>query len=796
MLHHYLTIVRRFFTREWGYSLINLSGLVLGLTAVLLAFTFIRDESQYDAFHDKAGRIFRVNKWVKEDSGERFLVAETPGMMAPTMVADYPEVEAATHYAPWFDEVLLTHENQSVNTEGFVFADTSFLQLFDFEMVRGDPSALAVPGQLLITPKLAAALFGDEDPLGKAVIGLDDNMYSIAGIIAAPPRRSHLQFEALASWSSTRPGSGFHDFSFMNNWLGQTVYTYVLLQDAGQEKALDAKFPAFVERYMANRTGRYDFFLQPLSEVYLHSDNIRYLRGNKYGSAVFMRTFSIIALLVLLVACFNYINISTAKSVERSKEVGVKKVLGAGRRALAFQFLTETFIFTGLAGMLSLALAHALLPRFNILFGRDIPSGLLSEYLAFGFLGLTVVVVSLTAGVFPALVLSGFRPIQVLKARKVQARGSAGPRAVLTALQLSLSVGLIAGAIVLYKQFNFILSKDLGFDKEQVLVMSTPPGIERKSELFRAELEQLPGVESVSICQAAIRSGTFGTTVLPEGSNGKEVPAQSYRVEENFLETFGIELAEGRFLSTQFPTDTSVGALVVNEQMVRQMGWEEPLGKTIKFTADGTAYPIVGVVKDFHFDTFQQPIGPLVMYLDGRKNHISVRFDRGELPALLPALSRLWESYEPRFPFNYYFLDEHFAKDYLAEQRMVKVVGLFSLLAIFIACLGLYGLASFTVSRRVREIGIRKVLGASVGQILMLLHHRLFYLTLVGFLMGGALSWYLLHSWLEQYAYAVRLSPWAFLMAGLLTLLVASLSVLSQSLRAALGNPADALRYE
>ena len=310
MLHHYLTIVRRFFTREWGYSLINLSGLVLGLTAVLLAFTFIRDESQYDAFHDKAGRIFRVNKWVKEDSGERFLVAETPGMMAPTMVADYPEVEAATHYAPWFDEVLLTHENQSVNTEGFVFADTSFLQLFDFEMVRGDPSALAVPGQLLITPKLAAALFGDEDPLGKAVIGLDDNMYSIAGIIAAPPRRSHLQFEALASWSSTRPGSGFHDFSFMNNWLGQTVYTYVLLQDAGQEKALDAKFPAFVERYMANRTGRYDFFLQPLSEVYLHSDNIRYLRGNKYGSAVFMRTFSIIALLVLLVACFNYINIS------------------------------------------------------------------------------------------------------------------------------------------------------------------------------------------------------------------------------------------------------------------------------------------------------------------------------------------------------------------------------------------------------------------------------------------------------------------------------------------------------
>ncbi len=796
MLHHYLTIIRRLFTREWGYTLINLSGLVLGLAAVLLAFTFIRDEFQYDAFHEKGGRIFRVNKWVKEDSGERFLVAETPGLMAPTMVQDYPEVEAATHLAPWFDEVLLAYGDQSLKTESFVFADANFLQLFDFEVIRGDASALAAPGQLLLTPKLAAALFGEEDPIGKAVQGLNDQVYTVAGIIAEPPRRSHLQFEALASWSSTEPGSGYHDFGFMNNWLGQTVYTYLLLGDAGQESGLEAKFPAFVERYMENRTDRYDFFLQPLSEIYLHSDNIRYLRGNKYGSAVFLRTFSVIAILVLLIACFNYINISTAKSVKRSREIGVKKVLGAGRRGLAFQFLTETFIFVSFAAVFAVALSNLLLPRFNALFGRDIPGGLLADGWSLGALGLMVLLVSLLAGAFPAAVLSGFRPIQVLKSGKAEARGSAAPRTVLTALQLSLSVGLIAGAIVLNQQFDFMLSKDLGFDKEQVLVMATPPGIERKSELFRSELEQLPGVESVSICQAAIRSGTFGTTVLPEGSNGKEVPAQSYRVEENFLETFGIELAAGRFLSTQFPTDTSIGALVVNQQMVRQMGWEEPLGKTIKFSAEGQAYPVVGVVKDFHFDTFQQPIGPLVMYLDGRKNHISVRFTREQLSGLLPALEQLWKHYESRFPFDYYFLNEHFAKDYLAEQRMVKVLGLFSLLAIFIACLGLYGLAAFTVARRVREIGIRKVLGASVGNILMLLHRRLFYLALVGFLVGGALSWYLLRSWLEQYAYAIRLSPGAFILAGLLTLAVASVAVLFQSLRAALGNPVEALRYE
>jgi len=796
MLHHYLTIVRRLLTREWGYSLINLSGLALGLTAVLLAFTFIRDESLYDNFHDKGDRIFRVNKWAKEESGERFLVAETPGLMAPAMVQDFPEVQAATHFAPWFDEVLLSYEDKSVKTENLVFADTGFLQLFDFEILKGRAEALAAPGQILLTPGLAAALFGQEDPVGKAVVGLDDQMYTVAGLIADPPRRSHLQFEALVSWSSTEPGSGMHDFSFMNNWLGQTVYTYALLQDAAQEEALEAKFPAFVEQYMSNRTDRYEFFLQPLSEVYLHSDNIRYLRGNKYGSAVFLRTFSIIALLVLLIACFNYINISTAKSVERRREIGVKKVLGAGRRALLFQFLVETFVFVSMAAVLSILLAHALMPRFNALFGRDIPVELLSESGPLAFLGLAVLLVSLLAGLFPAALLSGFRPLEVLKGGKAETRGSAGPRSVLTALQLALSVGLIAGTIVLNQQFDFILSKDLGFDKEQVLVMATPPGIEQKSELFRTELEQLPGVESVSICQAAIRSGTFGTTVLPEGSNGREVPAQAYRVEENFLETFGIKLAAGRFLSTQFPTDTSIGALVVNEQMARQMGWEAPLGKTIKFSADGPAFPVVGVVKDFHFDTFQQPIGPLVMYLDGRKHNISVRFDRGQLAGLLPGLRQLWEAYESRFPFDYYFLDESFAKDYLAEQRMLKVVGIFSLLAIFIACLGLYGLAAFTVARRVKEIGIRKVLGASIGNILMLLHRRLFYLTLPGFLAGGALSWHLLHSWLQQYAYSIRLSPWAFILAGLLTLIVASLAVLFQSLRAALSNPVEALKYE
>jgi len=797
MFRHYLTITRRLFARERGYTLINLTGLVLGLAAVLLAFVFVKDELAYDRFHEKGERIFRVNRTNISDSGERVKTAEVAGLLAPTMVENYPEVEAAARFMPWFEEVLLTHEDQSISARNMAFVDSNFFKLFNFELLRGQPEqVLSAPGQIVLTPELAETLFGDEDPVGKVVIGLEDKRYTVSGIIEAPQRRSHLQYDALVSWRSTTEDSGLLNYNFMNNWLGQTVYSYVLLDAAAREAGVEDKLPGLVQQYMPNRVGRYEFSLQPLSEVYLYSHDIRFLRGNKYGSIVFLRTFAIIGLFILLIACFNYVNISTAKSLHRAKEIGVKKMFGARRGQVLGQFLVETFSLVTLSAVAAFLAAQYLLPQLNSLFGRDIPREMLFQVPTVGFLLGVVIVVALLAGIFPGWVLSAFRPLGVLRKQGRTDPGGAWPRQVLTTLQLTLSVGLITGAIILNQQFRFLLSKDLGFDRDQVLVMDTPPGIEAQSTAFYNEVTAYPGVESLSICQAAIGSGTFGTTVIPEGSNGEEVPAQTFRVDTNFLKTYGMELAAGRFFSARFPADTSYGSIVVNEEMVRRMGWDDPLGRTIRFSPEGEPIPVVGVVEDFHYNTFHHSIDPIVMYLDRRKGNISVRFDAQNTGELLTHLQSTWKQFESRYPFDYFFVDQYFADNYQSEQQMLQTLGVFSLIAIFIACLGIYGLTVFSVTRRTKEIGIRKVLGASVSSILLLLHRRLFYLTVAGFLISVPLTYHFLHDWLDQYAYATPIHPWVFFLAGGLTLLIASLAVLGQSLRAASRNPVEALRYE
>ncbi len=796
MLKHFLTLAIRHFTRNKGYTLINLAGLVMGLTAVLLASAFIADETGYDRFHAKADRIFRVNKRVAEPSGARLPTAESPGRMAETLVADYPEVEAACHVAPWFDDVLLTREDRALVTEGFVFADGNLFELFDLDLLRGDPgNVLSRPGQILLTPALAQALFGDEDPVGKSLVGLQDQRYTVSGIIQEPPRRSHLRYEALASWASTRPESGFHDFPFLNNWLGQTVYTYVLLDDPAKKTALEDKLPAFTARYMANRTDSYDFYLQPLTEVYLHSQDLRYLRGNQYGSATFLRTFSLIAFFILVVACFNYINISTAKSLGRAREIGVKKVLGAGRRELRRQFLAETGVIMLVAALLSWVLATHLLPPFNDLFQRDIPGSMLFDPVLLVLFLVVGVLTTLAAGFFPGIVLSRFRPASVLDGMGMPGTGMGRARPMLTGIQLAVCMALIAGTLLLNRQFRYMINSELGFDKDEVLVMQAPPGIQDQAGPFRQELLKIPGVVEVATCQAAIGSGTFGTTVIPEGQE-EEMAVQLFRVDSHFMRTYGMELHAGRGFSARFPADTSGSAVIVNEAFVRQMGWEDPLQRSLRFDPESEPATIVGVVSDFHFNSFHDAITPLVMYPDRRRTNVSVRFEPREAATLVPALASTWKAFESRYPFDYYFVDEMFARQYGAERLMVQLVTFFSALAVIIACLGLYGLATFTVSRRIKEIGIRKVLGAGTGSILFMLHRGLFRQAAIAFFISVPVAWLVMRDWLAQYPYRVDLAWWMFALAGLITLTVALVAVLGQSWHAARRNPVEALRYE
>lgn len=796
MFRQNINLFFRSFTRHKFHSLITISGLVLGLTAVLLAFIFISDEKDFDTFHTKADRVFRMNKHYTPPSGERSKNAETPGLMAAALDTDFPEVEAAAHISPWFDEVLVTYEDQNIQVKNWLFADSNFFRLFDFEILRGEhrSKVLARPGQVLLTPALAQSLFGDQDPIGETIQGLNDQAFTVSGIIKEAPRQSHIQYEAIASWASTEPGSGVLDFSFMNNWLGQTVYTYTLLRQPEQITAVNQKLPEFTTRHMPNEAERYDFFLQPLSDVYLHSNDIRYLRGGKYGSAPFLKTFSIVGLLILLIACFNYINVTTARSLQRAKEVGVKKVLGAAKQQIVRQFLSETMAMTMLAAFSALVLAQLLLPKLNLWFEKDIPSNLLIQPLTLGFLLGVVLLTGMVSGLFPSLLLAKFQPVKVLRSTERLSPGGQFPRQLLTTLQLIIGVGLIAGTLLLNSQFRYLLNRDMGFDKEQVMVVHSTADIQKNVEAIQQELNNLPGVSSVSICQAAMPDGTFGTTVIPEGNNGEELPIQLFRVDSSYLKTYGIDLAEGRFLNR--PSDIEPGTLVVNETFVKQMGWAEGVNKMIQFPGSEVRYPVVGVVKDFHYNSLHQPIDPIVMYLDERKHNISLRIDPQQIATLLPQVQKLWKKFEARHPFEYYFLDAFFAERYVKEKQMVGVISLFAAIAIFIACLGLYGLASFAIARRRKEIGIRKVLGATIVGIVNLLTKDFLKLVFIALFIGSPLAYYFIDQWLQDFAYRVDIQWWVFALAGALMLIIVLFTVSFQSIRAALANPVESLRSE
>lgn len=796
MLKHNLRLFFRVISRQRLHSMLTIGGLGLGLTAVLLAFVFIDDERAFDDLHDKKDRIYRVNKWVQDPGGERFKVAETPGLMAAAMDQDFPEVEAAAKIAPWFDEVLLSYQDQHQRIKNWVFADSNFFYLFDFELLAGagPNQVLSTPGQMVISQSLAKRLFGDRDPIGKVIKGLNDQNFTVSGIIADAPRQSHIQYDALVSWASTQPASNVLNFSFMNNWLGQTVYTYVLLRDVQQEQAVNDKMAGFTAQYMPNRTDRYSFHLQAFGDIYLNSYDIRFLRFDKLGSATFLKTFSWIALLILLIACFNYINMTTARSLQRAKEVGVKKVLGAGQKQLLTQFLAETLGMVSLATILAAALSPMLLPRLNSWFNKDIPQEALLSPTTLTFLLIVLAVTSLTAGLFPGWLLSRFKPIRIFQ--KVTSFSPQGewPRQILTTLQLTVGVSLIMGTIMLQQQFRFLVNSDLGFDKEEVMVMHTPPGIDSSATAFRNALEALPGIASVSICQASVKEGTFGTTVLPNKGSTEELPVQLFRVDSNYLRTYGMEMASGRFLGRS--ADLDPGAIVVNEAFVQQMGWENPLEESIRFNEGATPTPIVGVVQDFNFSSLHQEVSPLVMHLDGRKSNISVRFEPNQVATLLPQLKQVWERFEARFPFEYYFMDEFFARQYSAEQQMLRVISLFSFVAIIIACLGLYGLSAFGIARRRKEIGIRKVLGASVARIIGMLSGSFLKLVAISLLIATPLVWYIAQIWLQNFAYHINLSWWMFLGAGTIMALIVLLTIGNQSWQAAKNSPVHALRTE
>lgn len=799
MIRSYITAAIRNFMRNRLHFLINVFGLSIGLAATLLATMFVIDETSFDNFHRKLDRLYRLNKVAIESTGSRSLTAETSGLMGPTMATEFPEVESVVRYQSWSDDVVLSYGEKSVViSEGkTLIVDSTFFQVFDFTLVQGDRAqVLDRPSTIVLTPQVANALFGEEDPIGKTVIGMSGLSFEVTGVAEPAPRNSHIQYQTLVSFTTTTPQVGPMPLIWMNNWMAQTLTTYVLVKEGASVGNLQAKFPKFMKDHLPERVDSYQLYLQPFREIYLGGGSIKYHRMSKEGSQYYVYVFSMIAAFVLVLACVNYVNIQTSRSVRRAREVGMRKTLGATRRQLVGQFLGESLIVTAMSALFAVGLLLIAIPYFNGVSGKTLPFSLLCQMDIIGVSVALVILVALISGIYPAFILAAFKPAEVLKLHASKRLAGNLSRDVLVTFQFVISIVMIACTILVYQQVKYLQEHDLGFDKDHVLVVNLADDeLLAKGATFELEVERLPQVVSVSRCRTAMGAGSASTFLVPEGFPPNEIEARMFPVDGEFMKTYGLKLAYGRFFDVPALANDS-GALVINEALAHRLKWDDATTKTIKFTEEGTAYPVIGVLKNFNHKPLYTDVEPAVMYISGRNaSNVSIRFS-GNPASLLPELERAWKSFEARYPFSYFFVDTTFANYYQSEQSLFSTVIAFSVLSIIIACLGLYGIVSFTIEQRTKEFGIRKVLGASVGSLNTLVNRKFVWMVLIASVVATAAALPLMNKWLGKFAYRIEPGADVFAIAAIATLLVTVFAVSIQALRAARMNPANTLRAE
>ncbi|HUF11309.1 MAG TPA: ABC transporter permease [Rhodothermales bacterium] len=798
MLRNYVTLAIRNLRKHAAYTFINVIGLTLGIACCLLILIFVKGELGFDRFHENASRLYRLDKVVTPRTGSIERDVITSGPMGPALAADYPEVEQAVRVLPWFDDVLTTHGETSIKLSNTVFADSNFFDVFSFGLLRGDPStALAAPLSIVLSEETAHTFFGEDDPVGRRLIGMNGLEFTVTGIVENTPTNSHLLYDAVASWSSLSPEVAGQDFTWLASWFPQAVYTYLLLAPEADAEALEVKLVDFMRRHFPQRAEQYALYLQPLSGVYLDSSDLLHNRKVRAGNRTYVYLFAVVAALVLLIACINFMNLSTARAAKRAREVGVRKVLGASRGQLIRQFLGESFLTTAVALILALWVVELAMPGFRALTAKPLVSGVWqSPAILAGLVGV-LLGVGLMAGAYPAFFLSGFRPVHARKGGDDPSR-SALPRQVLVTLQFTISIALIVGTIVVYRQMDFLLSKDLGFKKDQIVVLPIEDTeMSRNFDAFKQMLLDHPSVTHVTGSNRVPGEGMMSFGINPEGKSQDQTwTATAIRVDDfDFLDTYGLELVAGRYFDPQFTTD-STHAVVINEALARSLGWDDPVGKRLDVPGEVTEGTVIGVVKDFHFSSLRQVIEPLLFYVAPRHAELSLRISGEDIPSTLAYIRRSWETFDNAYPFEYKFLDEAFARLYHNEQRLSKTLGLFSGLAILIACLGLFGLASYTTELRAKEVGLRKLLGATVESIVLLLSKEFARLVVVALAVATPIAYVAMQRWLADFAYRVELSWWIFPMAGGGALAIALVTVSYQSVRTALANPVRALRYE
>jgi putative ABC transport system permease protein len=794
MLKNYFKIAVRSLWRHTTFSFINIIGLAVGMSACFLIFLYVRFETSYDDFHTKADRIYRIVTDTKTPS-EIIKQGATTTPIAINVKRDFPEVEDAVRLSQ--DGFLVHKGDVKFQEKNSVLADSTLFKVFDFQLISGNKNtALREPMSIVLSQSASKKYFGNSNPLGQQVqlTGASINA-TITGVMKDIPENSQIKADMFVSLSSAKQiyGQPTQD----SEWTNHNYYTYILLKPHTDAKALEAKFPAFMEFHHgaeAKKLQMQDYLsLEPFRDVYLKSKRDGFETGNINN----VRIFSVIAIFILLIACINFINLTTARSAERAKEVGIRKVVGGARFQLATQFIVESVIICFLAFLVSLLLCSLLLPLFNQLAGKQISTGILNHPFNIIILFLLSFGIGILAGFYPSLVLSSFKPVSVLKGRFSTGTRGLILRKSLVVFQFTISIVLIVGTIVVYTQLNYMRNQDLGFNKDQTMIIET--NFDKNKDVFKQSLSSIPGVIAASFSSSVPGGGNNSAYSKMENKAGdiQKTNLDLYFVDFDYINQFQFKIVAGRAFSRDFKTD-STQAMVINESAARSLGYTSPkdaVGRN--FDQWGRKGKIIGVLKDFHYKSLQQNIRPLVMrYEPWGLGLISIKVSSANLPSVIKAIESKWNTIIPNRPFDYYFLDEFFDKQYRAEDRFGNLFTNFAMLAIFISCLGLLGLASYSTIQRTKEIGVRKVLGASVSNIVNLLSIEFIKLILIALVIAAPLAWFGMHAWLQDFAYRTSITWWVFALAGLTAIMIAFLTISFQAIKAALANPVKSLRTE
>jgi putative ABC transport system permease protein len=803
MFKNYLKVGFRNLLKYKAFSAINILGLATGLTCCILILLYVQYELSYDRFHADADRIYRA-AWMTQNPQTR-----TPHPLAQAMVRDFPEVTSAVSLSPTWGpgltrpKISVRYEDKQFEEPGFYEADSTFFDVFSFSLLRGDAqTALRDRDHVVITETIARKYFANADPIGKTLIADlgGDFPLTVSGVVEDIPANSHFHFDFLVSYATFKAVETGNYYE----WVDFGHYNYIKLAQGVDAKALEARLNRWAAGYLgwseqqlqdlANRGVHFD--LQPILEIHLRSQLKWELEPN--GDINYIYIFSAAAVFILLIACINFMNLSTARSSTRAKEVGVRKAVGANRLFLVRQFLGESMLMTIFAVLLALALVEILIPSFNSFAHLNLKSNLLGNHtLVLSVVAITLLV-GIIAGIYPAVFLSGFQPVKVLSGKVKQGTKGSRFRKVLVVLQFSISIALIAGTLIVSSQLDFLRNKNLGFEKDQILVVPLKErSLRTRYDAIKAELLSNQNVLMASAV-SNVPGERFNQNDIRWEPGDRNVSISEFRVDHDFFKTLDVEVQQGREFSREFETDAEE-AFILNETAASQFNWDSPLGKEVAWLDDNATFQgrVIGVVADFHFQSLHQAIAPMAFQvLPTEFNYLLIKVASDNIASTLEFLEMKWAEFDPAHTFEFAFLNDNFDRLYRAEEKMQTLFSSFTVLAVLIACLGLLGLASYSAEQRTKEIGIRKALGASVIGIIGMLSQEFVKLVVLANVIAWPLAYFAMDNWLQNFPYRIDLGPATFVAAGVLACLIALLTVTYQATKAAVANPVESLRYE